>query len=98
MVARCGRGAGDNECCRQTHRLRRSPLADAPPTKPPPLVPQLLGFPIQLLGVLVSPILAVRYLVDKKDIYADLTDTVVSARWTDDGQRGWAWVGVPAPS
>ena len=33
---------------------------------------QLVGFPIQLLGVLVAPLLVLRYAVDKKDWYADI--------------------------
>lgn len=37
-----------------------------------PLLDFLLGFPAQLVGVLVGPVLAVRYLVDKEDFGADV--------------------------
>ena len=33
---------------------------------------QLLGFPIQLVGVLITPLLILRYTVDKEDWYADV--------------------------
>ena len=37
---------------------------------------QVLGFPLQLLGVLTAPILVVRYLLDGKDAVTDVVDTV----------------------
>lgn len=42
---------------------------------------QLLGFPIQVVGVVMTPVLAVRYLVDKKDAGKDLVELVVSCCW-----------------
>lgn len=39
---------------------------------------QLLGFPIQLLGLVVSPYLAIKYLVDNGNISEDVTSVSVS--------------------
>ncbi len=39
---------------------------------------QVLGFPIQLIGVIVTPILITRYLLDKKALGQDVIDAVVS--------------------
>jgi hypothetical protein len=39
---------------------------------------QLLGFPIQLLGLVVSPYLAVKYLMDNGNISEDVTSVSVS--------------------
>jgi hypothetical protein len=39
-----------------------------------PLFNFLLGFPLQLLGLLIAPYLAVRYLADGEDWYADASD------------------------
>jgi hypothetical protein len=36
----------------------------------------LIGFPIQLLGFFVLPPLAVRYLVEKKSVEADIEEQV----------------------
>jgi len=36
----------------------------------------LLGFPVQLVGVIVAPVLILRYVVDKKDWQKDVDDTV----------------------
>lgn len=41
-----------------------------------PILDILLGFPAQLLGVLLGPLLLIRYLVDKEDISADIEQTV----------------------
>lgn len=38
---------------------------------------QLLGFPAQLLGLLIVPVLAVRYLIDKEDPLTDVEQFVV---------------------
>lgn len=40
--------------------------------------PQLLGWPIQLLGLLALPVAVVRYGLDGKDWSADAGDAVVS--------------------
>lgn len=39
---------------------------------------QLLGFPVQLIGVLSLPVLGMRYLVDKEDIGKDVEKYSVS--------------------
>lgn len=39
---------------------------------------QLLGFPAQLLGLLLGPYLLIRYLVDKEDISKDIETVLVS--------------------
>eukprot|EP00803_Ostreobium_quekettii_P011508 evm.model.scf_202.1 EVM.evm.TU.scf_202.1 scf_202:7524-10405(-) len=41
-----------------------------------PILDILLGFPAQLLGVLLGPVLLIRYLVDKEDISTDIEQTV----------------------
>lgn len=43
-----------------------------------PYIPQVLGFPLQLLGVVLSPVLIIRYVLDKKDVGTDVMNTVVS--------------------
>jgi len=43
-----------------------------------PLMNVLLGFPIQLLGVVMLPVLGVRYLVNGKSVAADASDAVSS--------------------
>jgi hypothetical protein len=44
--------------------------------KPAPSL-QLLGFPIQLLGLAVTPYLAVKYVVDKGNVGADVSSAAV---------------------
>mmetsp|Transcript_9978 Transcript_9978/g.21308 ORF Transcript_9978/g.21308 Transcript_9978/m.21308 type:complete len:143 (-) Transcript_9978:1119-1547(-) len=41
-----------------------------------PALDILLGFPIQVLGVIMAPVLAVRYLLNGKDVTADINDTI----------------------
>ncbi|KAG1667961.1 hypothetical protein FOA52_008333 [Chlamydomonas sp. UWO 241] len=36
----------------------------------------LLGFPLQLVGVLMTPVLVTRYVLDKKDVTGDVVSTV----------------------
>lgn len=43
-----------------------------------PVFDVLLGFPIQLLGLIMTPYLGVRYLVDKKDFVEDTGKAFVS--------------------
>lgn len=43
--------------------------------------PQLLGFPIQLLGLVMLPYLVVRYYVDGADLAKDAGEAVVC--WSD---------------
>ena len=52
------------------------------PLFPPCALAQLLGFPIQVLGLLVLPWLGVRYLVDKKDFGSEVSSTAVSRHVT----------------
>ncbi|GAX72658.1 hypothetical protein CEUSTIGMA_g114.t1 [Chlamydomonas eustigma] len=41
-----------------------------------PALDVVLGFPVQLLGLVLSPILAFRYIVDKKDATTDIVEIV----------------------
>jgi hypothetical protein len=50
----------------------------------------LLGFPVQLVGVLVLPYLAVKYLVNGDDILTDTGKAVVCPHWLYFHEQGVA--------
>lgn len=86
-------GSDDPLALADTH-----PPLPAPPTPPAaewlihlPLFNALLGFPIQLLGLVMTPYLAIRYYVDKDgDMFDDAEALVVRRRWAGAG-RGLVW-------
>jgi hypothetical protein len=57
--------------------VHRSASRRLTPARPPAPPLQLLGFPIQLLGLVLTPYLAVKYVVDKGNASADLSSAVV---------------------